>query len=89
MVLVNSSPERGDPADLVAQMLTQELLNMQSHINLVKYALKIADTSRRLWPALVEEWVSKRVQDTKYNRIEDYVESFTNSAYNLIVKGIC
>jgi len=85
VVMANSAPGRGDPADLVAQMLAQELFNMQPRVNLEDFAIKAADTSKRLWPALVEEWVSNRVQNTKHGQIEDYVGSFTNRAYSLTV----
>ena len=50
--MANSSPGRGDPAELVAQMLPQELFNMQPRVNLENYAEWAAGTLRHLWPAL-------------------------------------
>lgn len=85
VVMVNSSPGRGDPADLVAQMLIQGLFDMQPRVNFEEYATKAADTSKQLWPALVEEWVSKRVQNTKHGQIDDYVGNFTNTDYSLTI----
>ena len=85
VVMANSSPGRGDPADQVAQMLTQELFDMQPRVNFESYALQAAATSRRRWPALVEEWASKRVQNTKHGQIDEYVGSYTNSAYSLTI----
>ena len=83
--MVNSTPERGDPADLVAQMLTQELFDMQPRVDFEEYATKAANASKQLWPALVEEWASKRVKNTKHGLIDDYVGSFTNPMYSLTI----
>ena len=85
VVMANSSPGRGDPADLVAQMLTQELFDMQPRVEFESYAFQAAAASRRLWPALVKEWMSKRVQNTKHGQIDEYVGSYTNSAYSLTI----
>ena len=85
VVMANSSPRRGDPADLVAQLLTQELFNMQHRINFEDYATKVAAASRQLWPALVQEWVSNRAQNTKHASIDEYEGGFRNTAYGLTI----
>lgn len=85
IIMANSAPGRGCPVDLAAQMLVQELFNMQPQINFDDYAIEAAETSKRLWPALVEEWVFNRVRNTNSGQIEDYVGSFTNRAYSLII----
>ena len=85
VVMTNSSCSGGDPADLVAQMLAQELFNMQPRVPLEDYAIKAADTAKRRWPALVEEWVSNRIPNTKYGPLDGYTGSFTNTAYSMTI----
>ena len=85
VVMAHSSPGRGDPADLVAQMPTQELFGMQTRVSFESYAVQAAATSRRLWPALVNEWALSREQDTKPGQIEEYVGRYTNTAYSLTI----
>jgi CubicO group peptidase (beta-lactamase class C family) len=52
LVTANSSPSRGDPTDLIAQSLCQELFDMRPRIDLESFALRAATTSSLIWPAL-------------------------------------
>jgi CubicO group peptidase (beta-lactamase class C family) len=73
IVLVNSSASRGDPTDLIAQELVQQLFDMQPKVSLTEYALQAAQTSRLRWPALVEQWTASRVQDTPTPPLDDFI----------------
>lgn len=85
IVMANSAPGRGDPADLIAQMLCQKLFHMQPPVNFEDYATRAARTSSLLWPALVEEWVSNRIQNTPCPSLDDFIGSFTNLNYSLTI----
>lgn len=56
VVLANCSPARGDPADLIAQMLVQRLFGLQPEVDYVSYATKAATRAAALWPALEREF---------------------------------
>lgn len=83
VVITNCSPGRGDPSDLVAQSLIQELFHMRPRVVLEDYALTAACTSRLVWKALVEEWVHNRVQNTKLPPLEDFVGTYVCTGLKL------
>ena len=85
IVMANSSSGRGDPADLVAQLLVQELFNMLPRVPLEDYALRVADASDRYFTKLQAEWCFARAQNTKHGPIDEYVGEFTNSAFSLTI----
>lgn len=85
IVMANSTPGRGDPADLIAQMLCQKLFHMKPPVNFEDHAIRAARNSSLLWPALVEEWVSNRVQNTTTPSPEESIGSSTNVNYNLTI----
>ncbi len=60
IVMANSSPSRGDPTDLIAQSLCQELFDMQPRIELERFAQLAAETSGQIWTSLVHDWVVSR-----------------------------
>ncbi|KAF2105690.1 beta-lactamase/transpeptidase-like protein [Lophiotrema nucula] len=78
IVLANSSPSRGDPTDLIAQTFIQELFDMQPKVMLEEYAVHAAQTSKLIWPALVEEWVSSRVQNTMMPPLDQFTGNYSN-----------
>jgi hypothetical protein len=79
VVFANSSPSRGDPADLIAQSLCQELFDMVPRVSLEQYALRAMETSRSIWPSLVEEWVLARTMTTTDTIPTEYVGVYENS----------
>jgi hypothetical protein len=76
--MANCSGSRGDPTDLIAQVLCQELFNMKPRIHLEDYAVQAARTSNLLWAALVEELVENRVQNTSTPPLDDVVGIYVN-----------
>ncbi len=85
IVMANCSPGRGDPTDLIAQELAQDLFHMQPTVDFEKFAMQAAETSKLHWPALVEEWVAKRVHNTKHRPLEEYVGSYRSSDFKLTI----
>ncbi|KAK0744941.1 beta-lactamase/transpeptidase-like protein [Apiosordaria backusii] len=85
VVLGNSSPSRGDPTDLIAQALCQELFDMQPRVSLESFAVLATETSRLIWPALVQEWVLCRGQDADSTAapVADYVGRYENKGLAL------
>ncbi|KAK0641779.1 beta-lactamase/transpeptidase-like protein [Cercophora newfieldiana] len=62
VVLGNSSSSRGDPTDLIAQSICQELFDMKPRVNFGSVATQATATSKLVWPTLVREWVLGRGQ---------------------------
>jgi len=85
IVLANTSPSRGDPTDLIAQALIQELFDMQPRVALENYALQARRASDMIWPALVESWVSNRVQNTPRRPPLEYVGRYENPGFMLVI----
>ena len=83
VVLANSSPSHGDPTDLIAQTLCQELFDMKPRVDLDAFALQSAETSRLLWPALVRDWVLSRREGAVLPTPEDYLGEYTNTGLEL------
>lgn len=83
VVLANSSPSRGDPTDLIAQSLCQELFDMKPRVPLELFALRAAETSRLIWPALVHSWVLAREKTDMVPVLTDYIGTYRNSGLQL------
>ncbi|KAK4244755.1 beta-lactamase/transpeptidase-like protein [Corynascus novoguineensis] len=83
VVLANSSPSRGDPTDLIAQTLCQELFDMSPRVDLEAFAFQCAKTSGLIWPALVQDWVLSRGEKTVAPIPEDYSGEYTNVGLGL------
>ncbi|KAL8755047.1 MAG: hypothetical protein Q9199_003918 [Rusavskia elegans] len=85
VVMANCSPGRGDPTDLVAQHLVQDLFDMQPRVDFQQAAYEAASTAKLMWPALVEEFVTKRVQNTKHRPLQDYVGIYQSTYYKVTI----
>ncbi|KAG5746481.1 hypothetical protein H9Q69_011830 [Fusarium xylarioides] len=83
IVMANSSPTRGDPSDLIAQTLCQELFDMKPRVALEDYAQRASQMANRIWPFLVEEWVTGRVQNTPIRPPAEYIGIFRNQGFML------
>lgn len=83
VVMANSSPSRGDPSDLIAQAICQELFDLQPRVPLEQYASRASKTADLIWPSLVEEWVTGRVQNTPQRPPSEYVGIFRNEGFML------
>ncbi|KAH8714866.1 hypothetical protein GQ44DRAFT_625099 [Phaeosphaeriaceae sp. PMI808] len=75
-----------DPTDLIAQSLIQALFDTQPKVQLEEYALQASRTSKLIWPALVEEWVSSRVQSTRTPPLKDFVGTYLNTGFLLKIE---
>ena len=78
VVLSNCDGYRGDPSDLIAQVLCQELFDMKPKVRLEDYAEQAAYNSTLLWNELVEDWVKKRTQNTRQPPLDDFTGTFVN-----------
>ena len=54
VVLTNSSSVDGDPSNMVAQVLTQALFDLQPPIDLVKVASKVVMKAKASWNRVVD-----------------------------------
>ncbi|EXJ78231.1 hypothetical protein A1O3_09392 [Capronia epimyces CBS 606.96] len=85
IVLANTPVGTGDPTDLIAQTLCQELFNMRPRVKLEDFAAQAASTANLIWRALVEEWVQNRVQNTHPSPLEDLTGTYTNTGLKLTI----
>ncbi|KAF7561163.1 hypothetical protein G7046_g2978 [Stylonectria norvegica] len=83
VVMANSSPSRGDPTDLIAQALCQELFDLQPRVNLAEYAVRASNTAGLIWSSLVEDWVTTRHQNTARRPSSEYTGLFRNTGFKL------
>jgi CubicO group peptidase (beta-lactamase class C family) len=86
IVMSNCNGAKGDPTDLIAQTLCQELFAMQPRIDFEEYALQAANNATIAWEALVEDWVRKRVQNTRHPPLDGYTGTYTNTALDITIK---
>jgi hypothetical protein len=86
VVMANCNGAKGDPTDLIAQTLCQELFSMQPRIDFEDYALQAASNAKLAWEGLVEDWVRKRVQNTRCPPLEEYVGTYVNTGLDITIK---
>lgn len=86
VVMSNCNGAKGDPTDLIAQNLCQELFAMEPRINFEEYALQATNSATVAWEALVEEWVRKRVQNTRHSSLDEYTGTYVNGALDITIK---
>ncbi|KAL2182953.1 beta-lactamase/transpeptidase-like protein [Thermothelomyces heterothallicus CBS 203.75] len=86
VVLANSAQSRGDPTDLIAQALCQELFDMRPRVALDQYARESARRAGLRWSALVREWEANRVPGTRMRNPADYVGTYTNEGFKLAIR---
>jgi Beta-lactamase/Domain of unknown function (DUF3471) len=85
IVFANSSPSRGDPTDLIAQALCQELFDMKPRVELKQFAHRARQTSDLIWPDLVKNWKANRVENTPQHAASDYIGRYTNEGFMLTI----
>ena len=56
---------------------------MQPRVDFQQAAREAAVTTKLMWPALVEEFVTKRIQNTKHRPLEDYVGTYQSTDFRL------
>lgn len=86
VVLANSAQSGGDPTDLIAQTLCQELFDMQPRVELHRYAQQSADRAERRWGELLNEWEAKRVRGTRTRDPADYAGTYTNKWFKITIR---
>lgn len=84
-MLANSAQSRGDPTDLIAQTLCQELFDMQPRVALPEYARECARKEGVEWSELVREWEAKRVLGTRMGDLADYTGTYLNEGCKLAI----
>ena len=86
VVMANCSPARGDPTDLIAQHLVQNLFDMRPRIDLETAANQAASAARLMWPALIEEFVTKKVQNTEHRPLNSYTGVYESIDFRLSIR---
>jgi len=87
VVLANSSMSRGDPTDLIAQLILQELFTMTPKVDLVAYARRAVTEARQDWPNLIKEWELARSTAgiTAAPPATDFVGIYRNAGLRLTI----
>lgn len=86
VVLCNSFQLNGDPTNIVAQLLTQTLFDLQPKIDFLEIAKEIVHNSKRRWDTLVHEWNSHRVTGTAPRDLQAYQGTYINSGLAMTVE---
>ncbi|GES63323.1 hypothetical protein ATEIFO6365_0007001000 [Aspergillus terreus] len=86
VVLCNSFQLNGDPTNIVAQLLTQALFDLQPKIDFLEIAKEIVLNSKRRWDTLVHEWNSHRVIGTTPGNLQAYQGTYINPGLALTVE---
>ncbi|KAB8208568.1 beta-lactamase/transpeptidase-like protein [Aspergillus parasiticus] len=71
IVMSNCNGANGDPTELIAQALCQELFNLCPRVN---------------FEEIVEEWVRKRVDNTPCPPLDDFIGLYVNTAFDISIR---
>lgn len=85
MAITNCNGARGDPTDLAAQALCQELFDMKPKIDFQQYARQAAKNSDLNWDRLVHDWVMNRTQDTAIAPLDDFIDRYINKGLEITI----
>ena len=85
IAIANCSPGRGDPSDLAAQALIQELFQMAPRIDFPAYAASAARNAKDVWPAFVKEFEANRHPNTNPGPLEDYIGTYVNEDFCMTI----
>ncbi|KAJ5093523.1 hypothetical protein N7456_009384 [Penicillium angulare] len=85
IVMSNCDGSKGDPTDLIAQAICQELFAMHPRIKFEEYALQAATNATLSWESLVEDWVRNRVQNTRCSPLHQYIGTYMNDAFDITI----
>ncbi|KAF5005912.1 hypothetical protein FDECE_7670 [Fusarium decemcellulare] len=78
VVLCNSFGINGNPANIVAQLIAQEIFDMKPRVEFVHVAESTVANTRKRWTDLREAWISHRVLGTKLAALDSYTGRFYN-----------
>ncbi|RAQ58744.1 hypothetical protein COH20_006848 [Aspergillus flavus] len=79
IVMSNCNGANGDPADLIAQALCQELFSMWPRVNFEEYAIQAAHNAKL-------EWVRKRVDNTPCPPPEDFSGLYFYTVFDITIR---
>lgn len=79
VVLTNTFEINGDPTNIVAQLIAQELFDLQPRVDMVQVAENIVDKARGRWTNVVDKWTGDRASGTQPRDIDSYAGSYTNT----------
>jgi len=85
VVMANCSPSRGDPTDLIAQALCQELFDMTPRVDLAAVAQRAALQARRNWVNLIRDWHANRQTGTCPRPLHEYIGLYKNKGLDLTI----
>ncbi|KAJ3533043.1 hypothetical protein NM208_g8159 [Fusarium decemcellulare] len=80
VVLCNSFGINGNPANIVAQLIAQELFDMKPRVEFVQVAESTVANARKRWTDLRGAWISRRVLGTEPAALDSYTGRFYNVA---------
>ena len=72
VVLTNSSSANGDPTNIVAQVLTQALFELEPTVDLVGIAAEVVVNAKSQWQGTVNEWTIHRQPKTGAKDLHAY-----------------
>lgn len=88
VVLTNTFETNGDPTNIVAQLLAQELFALQPYVDMVSVAENIVYRAKARWTEVVEDLTSDRRKRTRPRDIHSYAGSYTNPGLAMILKFV-
>ncbi|KAI1120576.1 beta-lactamase/transpeptidase-like protein [Nemania abortiva] len=83
VVLCNSFEINGDPTNIVAQIIMQEIFDLKPRIDLVNVAETVVLNAKARWTTLVNDWTRNRQLGTKPRPAQSYVGAFTNTGLSM------
>lgn len=82
----NCNGANGDPTDLIAQALCQELFDKCPRLDLEEFAVQAAHNAKLDWDRLVKEWARERVDNTPCPPLEDFIGLYVNTAFDISIR---
>lgn len=79
IVMSNASSTYGDPSNLVAQVLTQALFDLQPAVDYLKISSQVVALARSKWQRAVDAWTSRRLQGTQPKDLACYTGVYTST----------
>ena len=78
IVMTNASSTYGDPSNIIAQVLTQALFEMQAKIDFEELAWGVVAKAKGYWQKVVDAWSAERKGGTQPRELSAYVGTYTS-----------
>ncbi|KAM0543845.1 hypothetical protein ACHAPJ_012082 [Fusarium lateritium] len=83
VVLCNSFEVNGDPTNIIAQLIGQELFDLKPKVDFTQVTKEIAANAQKRWTSLRKDWESHREQDTQPVALSSYSGKIKHDGLNM------